>query len=188
MRYAITFAFILGLASPALAAGGEEGPSLLWTTVNFFILVGALFYFVRKPALAFFADRRDGIRQDLEQAAKLKKDAEERYAKWQRRLADLEQELDGIRETARQRAEEERESILADARASAERIQRDATAAIEQETRRAQEELRDEASALSIELASGILKQQVGDGDRQRLLDEFITRIEQAPRADGGGH
>jgi F-type H+-transporting ATPase subunit b len=182
------FALVLVLAAPALAAGGEEAPSLFWTTVNFVILVAALFYFVRKPALTFFAERRDGIRQDLAQAAELKKQAEERYAKWQRRLADLEQELDGIRDTARQRAEEERESILADARASAERIQRDATAAIEQETRRAQEQLRDDASNLSIELAAGILKQQVGDSDRDRLLDEFISRIEQAPRANGGGN
>lgn len=187
MRTLLSIVAVLFVATPALAAGGEEGPSLFWTTFNFVLLIAALVYFVRKPALDFFAERRDGIRQDLDQAAQLKKEAEERYSKWQRRLADLEQELDGIRETARARAEEERASILADARASAERIQRDATAAIEQETRRAREDLRDEASNLSVELAGGILKQQVGDGDRDRLLDEFISRIEQAPRANGGG-
>ncbi len=187
MQRLAMFLFVIGLAAPASAAGGE-GPSLLWTTVNFLILVGALFYFARKPVLEFFAERRAGIRADLDQAATLKKDAEERYAKWQRKLADLEQELGEIRATSRQRAEEERDAILADARASAERIQRDATAAIEQETRRAQQELRDEASTLSIELASGILKQQVGDADRDRLMDEFIGRIEQAPRANGGGN
>ena len=184
MRALPLFVLTLLLASPAAAA---EGPSLLWTTVNFVILVVALIYFARKPVLEYFAARRETIRGDLDQAAALKKEAEERYAKWQRRLVDLEQELDGIRATARERAEAERDQILADARASAERIQRDAGAAIDQELRRARQSLRDEASDLAVELAGGILEEQVGDGDRDRLLDEFIERIERAPSAGNGG-
>lgn len=187
MRSLFATSATLLLAAPAAAASGDGIASLLWPAVNFIILLAVLFVFARKPALEFFAARRDEIRGDLDQAASMKKEAEERYAKWQRRLVDLEQELDGIRATARERAEAEREKILADARASAERIQRDAGAAIDQELRRARQSLRDEASDLAVELAGGILQEQVGDSDRDRLLDEFIERIERAPGASNGG-
>jgi F-type H+-transporting ATPase subunit b len=175
-------------AAPSLAAGGgdEAGGGLLFPILNFVLLIAVLVYFARKPALAFFGERRDRIQGDLRSAAELKKQAEERYAKWQRRLADLETELASIRETSRERATTEREHILADARASAERIRRDASTAIEQELRRARARLREEASDLAVELAAGILREQVTEADRDRLLDEFVARVESSA-TDGDG-
>jgi F-type H+-transporting ATPase subunit b len=174
------------VAAPAAAAGGSEGGTgLLFPALNFLLLIAVLVYFVRKPAQEYFAQRRSRIQADLREAAELKKQAEERHAKWQRRLADLERELEEIRATSRERAETEREHILADARKAAERIRREATSAIEQELRRARARLRDEASDLAVELAEGMLRQQVTDADRARLLDEFIARVED--RASAGG-
>ena len=171
-------------ASPALAAGGEEhggGEGLLFPFLNFALLVGVLFFLTRKPVRAYFAERRRNIQTELDQAADLQRQAEERHAKWQRRLVDLERELDEIRRLGRERAEAEREQILADARESAARIERTARSAIEQELRRARESLRDEASNLAVDLASGLLRERVTDADRDRLLDEFIARVEQTP-------
>ncbi len=184
---ALLAAVLLLLAAPALAAGGgEDHESLLWPAVNLVILLAVLFYFGRKPVQAFFAERRSGIRGELDDAAQLKKDAEENFSKWQRRLADLESELEEVRTTARERAETEREHILAAAQESAERVRRDATNAIEREVRRAHDRLREEASDLAVELAAGMLREQVGPADRERLLDEFITRVENAPRRSNG--
>lgn len=178
-------ALALASAAPAIAATAEEphGSSLFWPLFNFAILVVALVYFLRKPLQSYLATRRSAIESELAQAAEMKREAEERYAKWHRRVVDLDADLAQIRATARERAETERAHILADAQASAERIRRDARAAVEQELRRAREELRQEASDLAIELAAGILREQVNEGDRERLLDEFITRIESAPGA-----
>lgn len=178
--------FVLVLAAtPAWASGGEEGghESLLWPAVNFALLIGALIYFARKPVQAYFADRRRAIGDELERSAELQRQAEERHARWQRKLVDLERELEEIRRLGRERAEAEREQILADARAGAERIARTARSAIDMELRRARESLREEASQLAVELASGLLRDQVTDADRDRLLDEFIARVEQTPDA-----
>ena len=65
VRIASIFVASLSMALPALASGGEEAPSFFWTTVNFGILLALLFFFARKPAQAFFTERREGIRQDL---------------------------------------------------------------------------------------------------------------------------
>jgi F-type H+-transporting ATPase subunit b len=188
MRYPVvisTFLSTLIAAVPALAAGAEAGPhDLLYRVINFVHLIAVLTYFARKPLQSFFADRRNKIQDDLKNAAELRRRAEERHSKWQRRLVDLESELESIRAASRERAERERDEILEAAGAAAERIQAAAHIAIDQEVRRATEQLRDEASDLAVELAAEILREQVTAQDRNRLLDEFIERVEQ-PEADG---
>jgi F-type H+-transporting ATPase subunit b len=179
-RIALVIAAASLLAVPAFAAGGGEdgvAKDLLYRVVNLVILIAVLVYFARKPIQGFFSDRRNQIRDSLDSASELCRRAESRYSKWQRKLADLEDELASIRETARERAEREREQILADARAVAERIRSDARSAVDQELRRAKAQLRDEASELAVELAAEILQEQVTTQDRERLFDEFVERI-----------
>lgn len=164
----------------ALAAGDGDG-DFGWRVANLVLLLALLFVAARKPIQSFFSERHDRIRGDVEQAARAYTEAEQRYARLQRQVADLDAELDGIRRTARERAEAERARILEDARATAERIHADARVAIDQELRRARDELRREASHLAVELAADLLRGEVRDDDRERLVDEFIERVESAP-------
>ena len=170
----------------ALAAGGSEGGDpvmdFIYQVGNFALLIAVIFFVARKPVMAYLAERRTQIKNDLDKAAELLSVAEARQTEISARLRDLEAQLEEIAELSKQRAEEESERILAKARATAERIQSDALEATAQELLRAQRELRAEAAGLAVELAGEILKEQVGDADRQRLLDEFITRVE--PRSD----
>ena len=174
-------------AGIAHASGGGEGAHggsedaltrTIYQGLNLVLLLGVLFYFGRKPIAEFFASRREAIRAELSEAASLLSQAEQRNAELQRRLVDLDAELQDIREAARRRAEEEAERILSDAQAAADRIRRDARSAVALELRRAQAELRDEAADLALELAAQKLQDHVGDADRDRLVDEFIVRVE----------
>jgi F-type H+-transporting ATPase subunit b len=179
-----------GLAASAASAAGGEGPSameLVWQVVNFALLVTVLFIVARKPIASFFADRKEAIGNDIDEATRLLREAEVRYGEWQRKLVDLEAELETIRDGARRRAEEEHEHILADARATAERIRRDATAAVDREVRRGKDDLAAEAAELSLEMAAQVLKDQVTDTDRERLMDEFISSVEHPPTISGSG-
>ncbi len=187
MRARCAVALLL-LAAPARAAdpSADGLQAFLWPAVNLALLLAVLVYFARKPLRAFFANRRGEIEGELRSAADQLAAAEAAYAKWQRRMIDLERELEEVRETSRQRAEAERERILQDARASAERIRRDATAAVELELRRAREVLREETTQLAIELAAERLSREVSDADRDRLVDEFIDLIASTPVAGAG--
>ncbi len=182
---------VLACALPAWATGeAEHGPptsQILWQAFNLALILGIIVYFARKPAANFFKQRRETVSGDLDAAAELLRTAEARYASWSRKLVDLESELEEIKAAARRRADEEREKLLAEASAAAERIQADAVTAVEQELRRAQAELHDEASALAAELAATILREQVQQSDRDRLLDEFITHVERIPVRDESG-
>ncbi len=180
----------MGVALPALGSGGESGPGneeLLWQAANLILLLGVLFAVARKPIRAYFAERREQIRSDIETADKLFADSRRQFSEWQGKLVELESEIQTIQGETRRRAEEEREQIIADAHDRAERIKADAVAAIDQELRRAHEELREEAATLAVDLATRMLDEQVDDRDRDRLLDEFITRIEPNGSANGTG-
>jgi len=150
---------------------------MLYIAGNFLLLVAVLVYFGREPIRAFFDGRRSEIQKNLDEAGALLSEAEARNAQLQRQLLELDDELEQIRGTARQRAEAERVEILADAEASAERILNDARAAVDQEIFRAREQLRSDAAQLAIELASERLRGQITAADGERLIDEFIDRV-----------
>jgi F-type H+-transporting ATPase subunit b len=166
---------MLAVVAAAPAHAAED--SLIYPWINFAMLIAVLVYFARKPIQTYFGDRRSAIRKDLDDAAAMKRRAEEHYAQWNRRIVDLDRELAEIRTAAQQRADAERANLIAEARAAAERIRSDAANAVEHELRRARSRLREEASALAVELASGILREKVTAQDRDRLIDEFIERI-----------
>jgi F-type H+-transporting ATPase subunit b len=189
IRGALLCLWIVSLAAPALASEGG-GSGLLFPILNFVLLVAVIVYFAGKPIREFFNARRATIQDDLHDlhaTAEFRREAEARYAKWQRKLVDLEAELEQIRATSRERAEAERERIVSDANATAERIRSEATAAIEQELRRSREVLTEDAANLAVELAGDLLREHVTDGDRDRLVTEFIERIERTADAGASG-
>ena len=54
--------------------------------------------------------------------------------------------------------------------------------------RRIQATVTSETRHIAVELASGMLRDNVNDADRDRLLDEFIERIERTPAAGSAGN
>jgi F-type H+-transporting ATPase subunit b len=181
------------LLAPAIASATEEaghgeshgtdGMTLVWQGLNLLILIGVIVYFGRGPIRDFFAGRRREIGDNLDRAAALLGEAEAKVRDWERRMTQLDAEVGEIRRSTRERAEAESQRILADAEASAARIRSDATTAVEQEVRRARASLRAEATQLAVDLAADLLRQNVGEADRKRLVDEFIAQVESAPAA-----
>jgi F-type H+-transporting ATPase subunit b len=188
-RALAALAALLAAALPAAARaaeGGEHGAgtaTLVWHALNLLILVGALVYFARAPIAAYLNDRRTQIEDGIRSAGRELAEAEGRLAAIERRAASLEGELGEIRSAVRLQAESERDRLLAEARSTAERIRRDAVAAAEQEVRHARERLRAETVDIAVQLAADILRTQVGDADRRRLVDDFVQRVEQQPGA-----
>jgi F-type H+-transporting ATPase subunit b len=149
--------------------------------------VGVLVYLTRKPVLAFLSERRQRIESNLAAAERLAQEAEARLAEWTRRAEGLDAEVAEIRRFAQQRAEQDRDRILAAARTSAARTLREAELAVEAELARARETLKREAAELAVELAAGRLRSEVNEGDRDRLVEDFIARLEDpAPGASSG--
>jgi F-type H+-transporting ATPase subunit b len=189
-------AAVLALLAPAAAfaaeggghGGGNEAMTLFWQGVNLVILLGVLVYLARDPIRAFFAERRDTVKRDIDSAAEVLSEAERRLADWQARADRLDAEVEEIKQSARQRAAAESEHILSDAEAAAERIRNDAKAAVDQEVSRARAALRAEAGELATKLAGDLLRANVTEADQQKLVDEFVARVESSGAAERGTH
>jgi F-type H+-transporting ATPase subunit b len=194
-RRALLPALLLLLTgSPAAASEGKGLMEFALEVGNLLLLLGVLVYLGRKPVLNFLSERRQRIQDNLASSERLLKDAETRLAEWTQRAERLGGEVEELRRVGRERAEQERSKILEDARLTAERIKRDAASGVAREVERAKQALRDEAADLAVELAGKLLQQQVTDGDRDRLVEEFVAEIEAgsaspAPtRTPGGPH
>jgi F-type H+-transporting ATPase subunit b len=187
----LALALLVSLAPVAAhAAGGDDGHggggvAQLWHALNLLILVAALVYFARGPIAGYLNSRRAQIETGIESAGRELADAEARLAACEQRAAALDAELEDIRRVVRQQAVADRDRLLAEAKATAERIRRDAVAGAEQEVRRARQELRAETVDLAVQLAGELLRGQVTDADRARLVDDFVQRIE-TPSAGRG--
>jgi len=176
------------LASPAAAS--EEGGGLIafaWEAGNLLLLLGVLVYLGRKPVLNYMSERRQRIQDNLANSEKLLQEAKGRLTEWTQRAERLDDEIAEVHRLALERAEQERAQILEDARVTAERIKRDAASGVEREVERAKQALREEAADLAVELAGNLLEEQVNDGDRDRLVDEFVAEIESGVGPTGSG-
>lgn len=185
-------AWIVGLATlllplAAYAAGGGDGEgegNRFWFEVgNLALLVGFLVYVSRKPVLGYLSDRRSQIQGDLESAEKQLTSSEARLQEWTERSEGVETEMAEIRRAARAGAETEAVSLQKDAEATATRIRGSAGEAVASEVRRARQRLRRETSDRAIERAAELLREQVTDDDQERLVDEFVSRLERGEAA-----
>ncbi len=170
---------LLALLFPHAARAESELSHQLWEVANLALLLVVLVYLARKPVLAYLDGRRDKIRGHIESAQEVLREARERLAEWSQRADRLEAEVKQIREAAYRAASQERDAVLAEARATAERIRQSASSVIERELFLAREALKAEVANLATELAARILEEKVDASDRSRLVDEFIERIEQ---------
>ncbi len=169
------------------AAEAEHMKEFTYEWVNVFILLAALVYFARKPVSEFLGARRDTIAKNIASSEQLLKDAERKLAEWNEKAARLEGDVASILESTRKSADAEKASILADAEATASRIRQSAAGVVDRELRTARVTLRKEAAELAVKLAGSLLRDQTTDADRNRLVDEFIAKLESPPSA-GGTH
>lgn len=181
----LTVAAILATPLLALAAGGGDGDhhgmstpvKLTVMTIN----LGIFVYLLRATAWPMMkewvAARRVSVVDALEKAAIAKREAESLKQEWTRRLASLDQEIDEMRAMAEKQIAAEREKILEATRKLAESIRRDAERAAEQELRNAKESLRAEVAEQAYRIACATAPAQLGAGDQQRFVNEFIEQV-----------
>lgn len=159
-------------------AHGEHGAANLdfFKWINFAILAGIIGYFAYKKGGAFFAGRTAMIRRDLEESARMKQEAEARYAEVERRLAALATEVEALRAQARAESASESDRV----REETSRQMAKLRAQAEQEIVAAGNAARQQLRAYAAELAIGLAEQKI----RTRLTPEADAGLIAAAAAD----
>ncbi|ARC35816.1 ATP F0F1 synthase subunit B [Paracoccus yeei] len=174
--------FALMMASPALAATGPFF-SLRNTdfivTLAFLVFVGILVYFRVPQLVGGLLDKRaEGIRNDLAEARRLREEAQEIYASYERRQREVKSQADEIVANAKREATLEAEKAKKALQVSIERrlkAAEDQIAGAEADAVRA---VRDRAIQTAIAAATEILGQQATADQRSAGIDRAIAEVE----------
>jgi F-type H+-transporting ATPase subunit b len=177
--------------TPAVAQRGAEtshgesqghSSDIWWKWANFAILAAALAHLIRKKAPAFFASRNDEIRKGIEEAAKLRRDAETRAAEIERRLNGLSAEIEDLRRAARQEMAAETERMRQAAEEAVRKIRRHCGQEIDSAAKTARHELRTYSAGLAIRLAEARLRARLTPQADLALVREFASSLGRASR------
>ena len=165
----------------AASEGGEHhgpGMAVVYHAINFAILVGLLFYFLRKPAKEFFASRATLIRTNIDDARLRKEEAAQKYAEYEQRLKSIEQEMQGLINGLKQDGELERKRLLETAEQQASSLQNNSQRMLQQELRKAKEDLKREAVGLAGQLAEDLIRQNLTPEDQGRIVGQYLDKME----------
>lgn len=145
--------------------------------VNFFIFVGLLIYFTKKPLQSFFSNQKEEIKNLLARSVRDKEEGLAQLQSLTAKMNGLEAELKVILSKAQVDAEEEKARILAAAREEAEALIKHTRNDIELQTQQAQYELRALAAELAINLAQAKIKKQLDAPRASVAIDHAIQQF-----------
>lgn len=163
------------------AHGGSLAPAklkdLFWRTVNFLALVVILVKFGAKPVIAGLSGRQQRIREELDDLAARRDEAEKSYKEFEAKLAGMEREMELIVEKAIAQAQVEKERILADAEKAAEDIKRQAEAAVQAELEDAKRSLREEVAEQAAAMAEALIVKNLTPADQIAITEQYLERV-----------
>jgi len=167
------------------AAGGSgEGGLKAWEWVNFLILAAGLGYVAGKQGGPFFAARAKKIHGDIAEAAQLRKQAEERAAEAERRLAGLESVIAGLREEAEKNARADAERIARETAVEAGKIQAQAEQEIAAAAKAARAELKLHAAEMAVDLAERLIRARMTPAAQDEMVREFVRNLERPAESE----
>ncbi|MEL6369970.1 MAG: F0F1 ATP synthase subunit B [Pseudomonadota bacterium] len=174
----------LSMAAAAEAAEGEHSTTPLfedtstWVSLGFLVVVGLFAYMGVHKTLASALDNRSRkIADELDEARRLREEAQELLAQYQRRQREAEEEAQGIidqaKRDAKRMAAETRDNIN-------EQIERRAKAAEDKIARaeaQAIAEVRGQTVDLAVDAAGDIIRSRMDQGARSALAERAIDDL-----------
>jgi F-type H+-transporting ATPase subunit b len=151
---------------------------MIWTLICFAITFFVLKRFAFGPVQKIIDERRQRIRQALDEADNARAEArrllEEHRSMMQQARGDAEQILAEARRVAESQSERMRDELEVDRQRRIE----ETTKQIEAETRRALEQIRSEVADLTLLATSRVTGKVLTDDDHRRLIDEAVRELD----------
>lgn len=164
-------------AGEAAHSGGILEDPTFWVALAFIVLivlVGKKIYLMAGSALD---DRAEAIRARLDEAAKLREEAQELLASNKRKQAEAAEEAKRFIEKAKEEAERVRERLIAEMERDLKRRQQLAEQRIAQVETAAMDEVREMATDVALKAAEAVLKDTMTDAKSNKLIDSAIKEL-----------
>jgi F-type H+-transporting ATPase subunit b len=157
----------------------EINPGLfLWALFTFIILVVLLYFFAFKPLIRMAKARQESIDQAIEEAERLRTDADDLLESYRQQLAEAREEAGAILDRARKAGETTKAEALEEAKAQAEATLVKARQQIERDTNQALQKIREEVADLTIAATAKVARTGLSGEDQLRLIQQAIDEID----------
>ena len=148
-----------------------------WVAVAFLIFIVLLFKPVRRQFLGALDQHSESIRQEIDEASRLVEEAQSIFADYQKKYRESARECEAIIDQARKKAAHFSAQAEAALHQSVEARKRQATARILQAETEAIQAIRNRTVDITVAAAEKILKTELGDKDKDRLLEAAVKEI-----------
>jgi F-type H+-transporting ATPase subunit b len=149
---------------------------IIWTTVVFLLLLFLLGKFAWKPVLRAIEEREKNIESAIRNAEEAKASLENLKKEGEKILSEARNE----REVILKEAKELKEKLISDAKkqaqSEAEKIIQHARQQIQSEKQAALVELKNQVAVLSVEIAEKILKTELADKEKQKIIIQNLSK------------
>jgi F-type H+-transporting ATPase subunit b len=164
------------------AGGAHDAHAMNYTDLagsffNFAVWLLALVFLLRKPVAEFLRNRRATVIEGMEEAKRVKEEAEAKYREYSERIENLDAELERLRDEMRRAGMEERERIVAEAARKGDKMREEARFLIDQQMKQLRDDLTREAIEAAVRAAQELLEKGTGAADQERLAQEYLGAI-----------
>ena len=151
---------------------------MIWTLLSFAITLWVLKRYAFGPIQKLIDDRRERIRQSVEEADRAREEARSLLEEHRALIGQARSEAESILSEARKIADGMRERMRAETEEERQRRLEETNRQIEQATQQALGEIRREVANLSLLAAEKITRRTLSGADQRRLIDEALAEID----------
>jgi F-type H+-transporting ATPase subunit b len=151
---------------------------MIWTIVCFLITLFVLKRFAFGPIQTAIDQRRDRIRQSLDEADHAREEARRLLQEHRKLISSAQGDAEEILSEARRVADANERRMREELEADRQRRLEETRRQIEAETRRALEQIRLEVVDLSLLAASKVTRKSLDGADHKRLIEEAVGELD----------
>lgn len=149
----------------------------LWVLISFVLFAAIAFKLGRKSVTGKLDGKIQEIKDEIENAERLRVEAQELLAQYQRKQRDAEKEADGIVKTAKTQAKSIKKSMKADLDALMERREAQLSDRMKRLEENAIAKIKDEAADVAMAATTEMIMQALDDKTQKALADQSIQTI-----------
>ena len=151
---------------------------MIWTIICFLITLYVLKRYAFGPIQKAIDERRDRIRQSLEEADHAREEARRLLEEHRKLIASAQTDAEEILGEARRVADANERRMKEELETDRQRRLEETRKQIEAETRRALEQIRVEVVDLSMLAESKVTRKSLDDADHKRLIEEAVGELD----------
>ncbi|MGD1878006.1 MAG: F0F1 ATP synthase subunit B [Kiloniellaceae bacterium] len=148
-----------------------------WVAIAFFVFVGLMVWKASKPILAGIDARGERIKAELDEAQRLREEAQKALAEYKRKQRDAAKEAEDLLANARHEADLLRKQAAEDLKQTLARREKAAIEKIAQAETNALQEVRAQAVDIAIAATAKLLTETVDSTRDQAMVDQAIKNL-----------